>query len=258
MQEVDSALVEPGRRREKRTAHRLARIEQRSLRDVVVGAIRDAIIQGEFKPGEKVPETELAEQLGVSRTPIREAIRILEQQGLVETRPKNGTYIAAPDWQNARDGLLLRMALEELAVRQALERLSETEWDALCDTLGELLEGMRRAVGSSDVATATELDVRWHTLVVEAASNLYLSRAWQNTGISFLIWSPERELYPLSPRERSVAFSSRHEELLRAFKGRDTEECVRAVRTHIERKAVDVIEHAVHLDGRAEEGSAGR
>lgn len=73
---------------------RLIKIPQTLLRDQIVNAIRDAIIQGKFKPGEKIPEQELAEQLGVSRTPIREAIRILEQQGLVQPRPKNGTYIA--------------------------------------------------------------------------------------------------------------------------------------------------------------------
>lgn len=250
-------LVEPGPRRETRTVHRLSRIEQRSLRDIVVDAIRDAVIQGKFKPGEKVPESELARQLGVSRTPIREAIRILEQQGLVETRPKNGTYIAEPDWPNVHDGLLLRMALEELAFDQARQRLTSAEWDALCDALGELLEGMRRAVGENDVVAATELDVRWHTLLVEAAANPYLTRAWLNAGISSLIWSPEREFYPLSPRERSVVFESRHDELLRALRSEDPEEGRRAVRRHIEDKAADVIEHAVRLDSTSKEGRIG-
>ena len=206
MADAETALVKPEARRGKRAGHRLGRIEKRSLRDLVVSAIRDAIVQGKYAHGEKVPETELAEQLGVSRTPIREAIRILEQQGLLETRPKNGTYIAAPDWENAHDGLRVRTALEELAVRQALERLSAAEWDALCDTLGVLLDGMRRAVVNGDVIAATELDVKWHTLLIEAASNPYLSRAWDNTGVSFLVWSPEKELYPLSPTEWSVVF----------------------------------------------------
>jgi DNA-binding GntR family transcriptional regulator len=253
--EAAGALVGSEPRRQRRSTHRLPRIERRSLRDIVVDAIRDAVIQGKFKPGEKIPEGELAAQLGVSRTPIREAIRILEQQGLVETRPKNGTYIAETDWPSVHDGLLLRMALEELAFDQARQRLPAAEWDALCDTLGELLEGMRRAVGKGDIVAATELDVRWHTLLVEAAANPYLARAWHNTGISFLIWSPERELYPLSPKEWSIVFESRHEELLRALRSGDPEEGRRAVRRHIERKAADVIEHAVRLDTATEEGS---
>ncbi|MGH9199183.1 MAG: GntR family transcriptional regulator, partial [Acidimicrobiia bacterium] len=68
-----------------KAAPRLERINQVALRDRIVNAIRDAIVQGKLKPGEKIPEQDLAVQLGVSRTPIREAIRILEQQGLVQT-----------------------------------------------------------------------------------------------------------------------------------------------------------------------------
>jgi len=103
--------------------NRLSKIQRTSLREQVVTAIRDATIQGRFKAGEKVPEEELAEQLGVSRTPIREAIRILEQQGLVAARPKNGTYISALNREEIRDSLQVRATLEEFAVRNAIERL---------------------------------------------------------------------------------------------------------------------------------------
>ncbi len=218
----------------------LARIPQASLRDQVVGAIRDAIIQGKFRPGEKIPEHDLSQQLGVSRTPIREAIRILEQQGLVETRPKNGTYIAALDREQAKHGLLVRAALEELAVREALERLEAYEWNRLCDELDELLRGMRAAGKRGDAIGATELDVEWHTLLIDAAANPYLSRAWSVAGLSFLIWSPERELYPLASGEWIGLFDSRHQEVLTAFRTRDPDGAAEAVRRHILRKLDDV------------------
>jgi DNA-binding GntR family transcriptional regulator len=218
----------------------LTRIPQASLRDQVVEAIRDAIIQGKFRPGEKIPEHDLAQQLGVSRTPIREAIRILEQQGLVETRPKNGTYIAALDREQVKDGLLVRAALEELAVRQALERLEAGEWNRLCDELAELLRGMRAAGKRGDAVGATELDVEWHTLLIDAAANPYLSRAWSVAGLSFLIWAPERELYPLAPDDWMGLFESRHQEVLAAFRTGDPDAAAAAVRRHILRKLEDV------------------
>jgi DNA-binding GntR family transcriptional regulator len=223
-----------------RTSERLAKIPQTSLRDQVVEAIRDAIIQGKFKPGEKVPEHDLAEQLGVSRTPIREAIRILEQQGLVETRPKNGTYIAGLDREQVRGGLLVRAGLEELAVRQTLERLDPDEWAQLCDRLEDLLRGMRNAAKRGDPIRATELDVEWHTLLIDAAANPYLSRAWAVAGLSFLVWSPERELYPLPPEEWTGLFDSRHREVLTALRTGDPDTAAEAVRRHILRKLDDV------------------
>jgi DNA-binding GntR family transcriptional regulator len=234
-------------------ARRLEQIPQSSLRNQVVAAIRDAIIQGKFKPGEKVPEHELAEELGVSRTPIREAIRILEEQGLIETRPKSGTFVARVDWDQASDGLHVRAALEELAVRQAIERLDATEWQAFCATLGQLLEGMKEATATSDGVRATELDIEWHTLVIDAARNRYLSRAWSFVGLPFLIWSPERELYPLS-REGWDLFTTRHEELLAALAQRDPDLAAEAIRSHVLTKLRDLEDHASREALRGEAG----
>lgn len=219
--------------------HRLRKLTQTSLRNQIVSAIRDAIIQGKFKPGEKVPEQELAEELGVSRTPVREAIRILEQQGLLDARPKNGTYVASLNWDQVQDSLHVRMALEEFAVRQAIQRSTPQEWDALCDKLQRLFDGMREAIARDDPIASTELDIEWHTLLIDAAQNRFLSRTWRITGLSFLVWSPERELYPFTPEKWDV-FRSRHAELLAALRTRDPDRCAEAVRAHIEGKLSDM------------------
>jgi len=221
--------------------YRLNKLAHTSLREQIVVAIRNAIIEGKFKAGEKIPEQELAQQLGVSRTPIREAIRILEQQGLLEARPKNGTYIASLNWDEVRDSLHIRIALEEVAVRQAIERLTPQEWDDLCEKLQRLLDGMGEAVTSGDPIAATELDIEWHTLLIDAAGNRYLSRTWRVTGLPFLVWSPEREIYPFTP-EKWAVFHSRHEELLAALTGRVPDQCAEAVRSHILRKMSDLDE----------------
>src|SRR5580704_5021664 len=90
-------------------------LKREALRDRVVRAIRDAIIQGRLRPGEKVPEGELAQQLTVSRTPIRETSRGVEGQRPVWGNPKGGTYHAKPCRSEGRDGLAVRSSLEILA-----------------------------------------------------------------------------------------------------------------------------------------------
>ncbi len=220
---------------------RLNKLTQKPLREQIVGAIRDAILQGKFKAGEKIPEEKLAEELGVSRTPIREAIRILEQRGLLEARPKNGTYVASLNWDEIQDSLRVRMALEEFAVRQAIQRLSPQAWNSLCEKLQRLLEGMRAAVARSDPVAATDQDIEWHTLLIDAAQNRYLSRTWRVTGLPYLVWSPERELYPFT-LEKWAVFQRRHEDLLAALRGRDPDQCAEAVRAHILGKLSDLNE----------------
>ncbi|HUH98296.1 MAG TPA: GntR family transcriptional regulator [Anaerolineales bacterium] len=218
---------------------RLKKIVQPSLRDQIVEAIRDAIVQGKFKPGEKIPELDLANQLGVSRTPIREAIRILEQQGLLETRPKSGTFVTPINWDEVQDSLYVRMAMEEFAVREALGRLTIKEWNTLCNNLELIYNGMREAIVRNDPISANKLDIELHTLLIDAARNSYLSRIWRSTGLNFLVWSPERELYPFND-EKWAVFEKRHRDLLDAMHKHDPEQCAEAVRNHISLKMMDL------------------
>lgn len=218
---------------------RLAPLSRKSLREQIIDAIRNAIVEGRFRPGDKIPEAELAEQLGVSRTPVREAFKLLEQQGLIDIRPKHGTYVASMNRAEAEDGLHVRAALEVLAVRQALERLTTQEWDELCGRYEAMLQDARRASDTSDAVVGIEFDIAWHTLLVESARNQALLRTWSMAGLSNLIWSFEFELYPLD----DVAFKSwvlRHVEFLDVLRGRDPDACEEAVRSHILIKVDDV------------------
>lgn len=92
------------------------------LRDVVFHTLRRAILKGELKPGERLMEVQLANRLGVSRTPVREAIRKLELEGLVTMIPRRGAEVAEITEKNMRDVLEVRRALEELAVKIACEK----------------------------------------------------------------------------------------------------------------------------------------
>ena len=100
----------------------------------------------------------MAKELGVSRTPVREAIHILEQQRLVEIRPKYGTFIAKLDWEEVHDSLSVRTVLEQLAVQQAMERLGSEEWNELCAKLQDVLNRMLDAESREDAVRSVELD----------------------------------------------------------------------------------------------------
>ena len=122
------------------------------LRDVVFQTLRKAILKGELKPGERLMEVQLANRLGVSRTPIREAIRKLELEGLVTMIPRRGAEVAEITEKNMRDVLEVRRALEELAVKIACDKITEGELKELsvvakkfrdvmyCDNLMQITE----------------------------------------------------------------------------------------------------------------------
>lgn len=221
------------------SVHRLAPLSKATLREQIIVAIRDAIIEGRYRSGDKIPESELADQLGVSRTPIREAFQLLEHQGLIEIRPKNGTYVASLNRPEAEDGLHVRAALEVLAVEQALERLSVREWNELCARYDAMLDDARLAAATRDPVAGIEFDIAWHTLLVESSRNQNLVRTWHMSGMANLIWSFEFDLYPLDER----AFHSwvvRHADYLEVLRRRDPTACADAVRSHILMKVGDV------------------
>ena len=129
---------------------------------------------------------------------------MLEQQGLVEIRPNSGTYIATLDLEEAQDSLRVRVALEQLAVQQAMERLSPEDWDSLCVRFQDVLERMRDAENQADPVAVTELDIEWHTMMIDAAQNECLSRTWRSAGLATFIWSTEREIYPLTQQDLAL------------------------------------------------------
>ena len=101
------------------------------LRDVVFNTLRQAILRGELQPGERLLEIHLANKLGVSRTPIREAIRKLELEGLVLMIPRRGAVVAEITEKSLRDVLEVRRALEELAVKLACQKIKPEEIEEL-------------------------------------------------------------------------------------------------------------------------------
>ena len=137
------------------------------LRDVVFNTLREAILKGELKPGERLMELQLASKLGVSRTPIREAIRMLQQEGLAVTIPRRGAEVAKMTEKNMEDVLQIREALEILAVQLACEKVTEQQ----VLKLEEAVEEFERAVKTGDLKQIAQSDIDFHDKIYEAADN---------------------------------------------------------------------------------------
>ena len=141
------------------------------LRDVVFNTLRQAILTGELKPGERLMEIHLADQLGVSRTPIREAIRKLELEGLVTMIPRRGAEVAQITEKSMNDVLEVRRAVDALCVELACERITKEELQHLAEACDAFAEEAKKSEKEKDVKLLAQKDVALHDIIVQATGN---------------------------------------------------------------------------------------
>jgi len=141
------------------------------LRDLVTRELRRRILVGELAPGERLVEDRLAELLGVSRNPVREAMRVLATEGFVEVTPRRGAAVARLSADEAEELFDVRTALEGLAARLAARKRSP----AAVERLRSLLERAKAAVATGDLAGVADLNTEFHAAVADAAGNAYLN-----------------------------------------------------------------------------------
>ncbi|NLK98306.1 GntR family transcriptional regulator [Defluviitalea saccharophila] len=137
------------------------------LRDVVFNALRKAILSGDLKPGERLMEKQLAEKMGVSRTPVREAIRKLELEGFVVMVPRKGAQVAEITEKDIQDVLEVRGALEELAVKLACKNMDDKDLRSLKQVMKEFSEASKR----DDLDGMIEKDTEFHDIIFRATKN---------------------------------------------------------------------------------------
>ena len=143
------------------------------LRDQAYVRLRDAILDGTLEPGEQLKDAELAEWLGLSRTPIREALARLEEYGLVETAPNRYTRVTQLSAADARDGFTVVAALHSLAARLGVPRVAESELAAM----RKANEDFAAALRAVDVDRALAADDRFHGVLVQASANREIARS---------------------------------------------------------------------------------
>lgn len=202
------------------------------LRDVVFHTLRQAIFKGDLKPGERLMELQLAAKLGVSRTPIREAIRMLEQEGLAVTVPRRGAEVARMTLKEMEDVLEIREALDELAVQLACDRISE---EAL-QKLEEAGKAFAESTLTDDVREIAAADVRFHDVIYEATGNPKLVSLLNNLREQIyryrVEYIKEKENYPMLIRE--------HDAILEALKNQDKGKATEVIREHVSNQAAAV------------------
>ena len=137
------------------------------LRDVVFNTLREAILRGDLVPGERLMELQLAAKLGVSRTPIREAIRMLEQEGLAITIPRKGAIVAGMTEKDMQDVLEIREALEELSVQVACDKITEEE----IAKLQKNMKNFEHSLKTGDLKKMAQADVEFHDVIYQATDN---------------------------------------------------------------------------------------
>lgn len=199
------------------------------LRDVVFNTLRQAIITGEFAPGERLMEIALANRLGVSRTPVREAIRKLELEGLVVMIPRKGAEVAKITEKDLRDVLEVRSSLEELAA----ERMN----DEVKEKLEKALKEFEEAIESDDNAAIADSDVDFHDVIFEATGNARLIQIINNLREQMYRYRLEY----VKDTEYHTVLLNEHRELAKAMVEGRKEDARKIMKRHIDNQEMTVI-----------------
>ena len=201
------------------------------LRDVVFETLRDAIITQVLKPGERLMEIQLADEMGVSRTPVREAIRKLELEGLVIMVPRKGAYVAGVSMKDIHEVYEVRAALEMLAVSLAAERITDEELDALeRQVLRESEAEASEDIDENTLDNIVYIDTTFHDIIYQAANNQRL--------VQFLNILQEQlqrfRAASLSRPGRSKTALEEHKQIIEALSERNGELAAKLAKEHID------------------------
>src|SRR5918995_628428 len=195
-----------------------------NLREQIKDVMLQRIVSGAYPPGARLVETRIAQELGVSQAPVREALRDLEQLGCIVHEPFRGCSVRAFSAEELLEAFPVRAALEALAARLAAERIAEGE----LLQLAELLDTMRAAARRGDAHGQSQANASFHATIVRAARNVTLERQWA------LLEPFSRTYLTVSqPGLDLLALSERHIPILDALRARDADAAADAMHRHL-------------------------
>ncbi len=205
----------------------LAPHPRRSLAEDIVDHLREAIYSGYLAPNERLREEVLASVLGLSRGPVREALAQLEREGLVIREPHRGATVARLSLEDLDEVHSLRLALEQLAVRQAIRQADEHYFDEMQTVIEEMGVCLARGITTQEAA---ELDTRFHELICEASGHKRLLNMW-------LMLRPQIHIFLLSRNVVNADFSqyivTDHQRILNILRSRDEAQALEAIEEHL-------------------------
>jgi DNA-binding GntR family transcriptional regulator len=206
-------------------------IRHESLVNQIVQGLEKQILDGTLKPGERIIEENLCRSLGVSRSPIREAFRILESEGFVTHEPRKGISVAEVTPEEAANIYLIRANLESLAISLAVKRQDVT----VLKELKELHHQMKKAASQNDVKTYFDLNLNFHELLIQACENkrlIQLIKSFEKQNLRY-------RLEVLSVPNWMSSSVKIHEELIRSFESGDAEKAEqirkKGILSHVDR-----------------------
>ena len=206
------------------------------LRDVVFNTLREAILRGDLVPGERLMELQLAAKLGVSRTPTREAIRMLEQEGLAITIPRKGAIVAGMTEKDMQDVLEIREALEELSVQVACDKITDEE----IAQLEKNMKNFELSLKIGDLKKMAQADVEFHDVIYQATDNPKLISMLNNLREQMYRYRVE---YLKNPQNHEQLLKE-HEAIYRGIVEKDKDAVTNTIRKHISNQ-VDVVKHMI-------------
>jgi DNA-binding GntR family transcriptional regulator len=223
---------------------RLEQLDVLNLRDRIEEQIIDAILSGGFEPGERLVESTLADQLGVSRAPVREALSALEREGMIENVPRHGHFVIDFSDKDIEEIYSLRVLLELEALRRAVDRFTDQDFVEMQRIVYELGEATRR---KSEPAAVVALDLSFHDLICRRANHSRLYSVWNSMRLqtSLLIGLTSRTRFDYPDQTKDF-----HQNILDDILAGDLKQAEASLRAHIldaRRRAEEAL-HALRQD----------
>lgn len=211
------------------------------MSDKVADILRLAILNGEFKPGDMLNETDLAEQLGISRGPIREAFRVLNTEGLVKTVPYHGTRVRTFTRQDIEELYSMRVMMETFAVQRIIENNKQVEVAGL---LRERYEQMVIAAQAGDFQKLNEVDRGLHDALIEQSDHHLMISLWQ------IIAMRMQQIMAINNRRFSDMneIADNHLQIIEKIEAGETEAASELLRDHIVSAGVMLVESCQIVD----------
>ncbi len=206
---------------------------RRTMRTRLAEVIREAILSREFSPGQKLPEGDLCTKYQVSRTPLREALVVMEQEGLVEIRSHLGVYVTSLSNEEIVDLLRVESVLEGMAVTQAAGRITEQE----LAKLEELQDKIHQLTGLPDLATFYQYDRQFHSLLISFSASPMLSKILENQLSKIYLV----RFYTTVAPNRLQHSVNEHKEIIQALRSHNPQRTRKALVRHLDSVIEDFV-----------------
>lgn len=209
-----------------------------SLRGRVFNRLREDILSGKYEEHEELKEVAIGEELGVSRTPVREAFRQLELEGLIQIIPNKGAYVTGITAKDVKDIYMIRSSLEGMCARLATENITEGQLEELEENV--YLAAFHASKGHME--QMTELDNRFHHILYDACNSKMLERLL----VDFHQYVARIRQKTLSTKERGIASNNEHRQIMEAIKAGNADEAERLATLHMNNAYNNMVKNGLY------------